>query len=84
MAPVLIGTDYRTTPTVAEPRRSRLFALSRGTLVGTALGLLIVGVAYGYHFDTVRPGVPERFALAFAVLGALSGAAVGALRGASA
>ena len=76
-APVLIGTDYRTTATVAEPMRSRLFTLYRWTLAGTALGLVVVGVAYGYDFDVVRPGIPERIALALAALGV----AVGAMRG---
>ena len=77
-APVIIGTDYRTTPTVDEALRSRLFTLYRWTLAGTGLGLLVVGVAYGYGFDSVKPGVPERIALGLAVLGA----AVGVVRGA--
>jgi hypothetical protein len=72
-APVLIGTDYRTTPTVAEPMRSRLFTLYRWTLAGTALGLLVVGVAYGYAFDSVRAGIPERVALVLAALGVVMG-----------
>ena len=72
-APVLIGTDYRTTPTVAEPMRSRLFALYRWSLAGTALGLLVVGVAYGYEFDVVRPRLPEEIAVAIAALGIATG-----------
>lgn len=72
-APVLVGTEERMAPTVAAHLRPGLLALSHWTLAGTALGLLLVGVAYGYFFDGVRPGVPERLALGVAALGALTG-----------
>ena len=72
-APVVIGTEGRTAPTVPAHLRPGLFALSHWTLAGTALGLLVVGVAYGYFFDGVRPGLPERLALGIAALGAAAG-----------
>lgn len=76
-APVLIGSDSVTSPTVAEPLRARLFTLYRWTLAGTAFGLLVIGVAYGFGFEVVRPPLPERIALVLAALGVAMGLAAG-------
>lgn len=73
-APVMVGTEEPTIPTIPDHLRPGLLLLCRWTLTGVALGLLVVGVSYGYFFDGVRPGLPERLALGVAAIGVAVGA----------
>ena len=72
-AHVIVGTEQPTTPTVPDHLRPGLLTLCRYTLIGVALGLFVIGVAYGFLFDTVHPGVPKWIASGIAACGVAAG-----------
>ena len=72
-AHVIIGTEQPTAPTVPDHLRPGLLALCRYTLIGIALGLLVIGVAYGFVFDAVHSGLPKWLALGIAACGVAAG-----------